>query len=386
MKKLLSIALILLLALPLLVMVGCQTTGDNTTSDNPSANTSGNNNSNTIPDDVDEIPDDAGEITEEMLRNSKPNEYIPEKIAAGMEVIIGFSINNSEGTGKVVEARLLEEFPKMGLTLVVAIDSYDMALQISNIENFATMGCALVLIHTTDVSLLEDVITQAEATGTYCVLYGDTPKFQMGGYTTIDLAALGYGAGLLARVWIDEAYPNAGPGEIKAAVHGNYKTTPGTILADNIRLALNDDPRCDIVYIDEDLSGIDNGFRFAEQAYTTDPDVRLFVGFNLQATYGINNFIMSLPNINPNEYAAIGTTYDVSVPDFLEATAKGEGIFRGTTAGSTDQAWGHLECINALLFNHEEPMVDRIQPVLAFSNGLDITDAMNQYYYGVYTE
>lgn len=377
MKKVLSLVLALAMLLALASLASCGN-DENSSATDPA----------TTP--VSEAPkssapaEDSGELTAEVLQASKPNEYVPEKIEAGMEVVIGFSLNNFEGVGKVVEARLLEEFPAMGLTLTTAVDGNDTALQISNIENFITMGCAAVLIHTPDVTLLEGVVSKAEEEGTSCILYGDIPQFYMSAYTSTDLAALGYSVGLLAREWITQTYPDAGDGSIKVAVHGSYLATPTVIMSDNVMQSISDDPRCVIVYSDFGVSGLDAGYTFAQQALTTDSEVKVFAGFNLQAAFGINNYIMSLPNVNPEEYCSVSATYDVSAVDFLAAAEKGEGVFRGTTAGSTDPAWGHLECIKAVLFNNVERPVVRMQEIQAFSNGLEVSDLMNQYYYGVY--
>ena len=327
---------------------------------------------------------DPGTVTPEMLEASKPNEYVPEKVAAGMEVLIGFSFNSTEGVAKVVETRLLEEFPAMGLTLTSACDNFDTAAQITNIENFITMGCAAILIHTTDSSLLESVVGEAEDAGTSCILYGEIPKYDMS-YTCIDLQALGYSVGLLAREWINQTLPDAGEGSVKVAVHGSYANTPGITMSDSIVQSIQDDPRCVIVYSDMNIVGLDSGFTFAQQALTTDQDIRLFAGFSLQAAFGCSNYVMSLPDVVPEEYCSVGATYDVSAQDFLEAAKQGQGIFRGCTAGNSDPAWGHLECIQAILFEHEEWPVVRMQEITAFSNGLEVTDLMNEFYYGVYT-
>lgn len=330
-------------------------------------------------------PDAEGEITQEMLDNSLPCQYVPEKIAAGMDVVVGWSLNNLNGVGAAVDARLKEELPKMGLSYVIATDEGDTAAQINNIENFITMGCAAIMIHTTDIALLEEVVGKAEEAGCACILYGDVPKYYMSAYTSTDLAALGYGAGLIVRSWIDMTYPDAGEGEIEVAFHGFYVVMPTVIVSDMVKQAILDDPRCTIVYEEENVSGIDAGYTFAERAMSAFPNVKVFAGYNLLASYGMNNYIMGLPNVDPSKYCVVGTTYDADIEGFIANTEAGNGCWVGTTAGDPDPAWGHLECLRAVLFENQERPVVRMQEVKMFGiEGIEIADYMDQYYYGVH--
>lgn len=378
MKKLLAISLALTLLFSLAVLSGCDT------SDDPASGEQTNQGTNPTTTAAG-VTDPGEEITEDMLKASKPCEYVPEKIAAKMEVLIGYSLQNFNGIGGAVDARLKEELPAMGLSYTVATDEGDPSIQISNIENFITMGVAAVLIQTTDITLLEEVVGKAEEAGTSCILYGDIPQYYMSAYTSTDIAALGYGAGLIVRAWIDQTYPDAGEGEIKVAAHGFYNVTPTALISDMIISAIEDDSRCQIIYTEENVSGIDAGYDFAEKAYTVDSEVRVLVGYNLLASFGCNNYVMSLPDVDIEQWCVVGTMYDVSVEDFIESTVNGEGVFIGTVAGSTDPAWGHLECIRAVLFGDEERPVVRMQEIQCFGvPGIALTGYLDEYYYGVY--
>ena len=371
MKKAISILLAILMVISLVSLAAC---GEKTNQEQveQTENTS----------DVETTEEESEEITPEMLKNSLPKEYVPEKIAAGEEVVIGYSLNNFNGIGGAVNARLEEELPKMGLTLSVALDEGNSTTQIQNIENFITMKTALILIQTTDISLLQDIIEEAESAGICCVLYGDVPKFEMSAYTSTDLEAMGYAAGLLVRQWIYINHPDAGEGEIKTAVHGFYQVMPTTIVSDMILKAIEDDPRCDIVYTEDNVSGIESGFTFAENAYTVDSDVRVFVGYNLLGSYGCDQFVMSIPDVDPSEFCVVGTMYDSDVEKVIALQKEGESAWIGTVAGETDPAWGHLECIKQLLFEGVEGPIGLMQEIRTFgAEGYDVSEYLQEYYY-----
>ncbi len=367
MKKAISVILAILMLVSLVSLSAC---GKKTTQE-----------TEVEPEKTAEV-EESSAVTTEMLKNSLPSEYVPEKIEAGEEVIIGYSLNNFNGIGGAVNARLEEELPKMGLSLSVALDEGNSTTQIQNIENFITMGTALILIQTTDVSLLQDVIEEAESKGTLCVLYGDVPKFEMAAYTSTDLEAMGYAAGLIVRQWIDINHPDAGEGEIKTAVHGFYQVMPTTIVSDMILQAIKDDPRCDIVYTEDNVSGIESGFTFAENAYTIDSNVRVFVGYNLLGSYGCDQFVMSIPDVDPSEFCVVGTMYDSDVEKVIELHKEGKSAWIGTVSGNTDPAWGHLECIKQLLFEGVEGPIGLMQEIQTYgAEGYNAGEYLQEYYY-----
>jgi len=394
MKKVLAIILALAMVLSFAALAACDngSTANNDTqtetqnNDNQQQQNNDQQETNTSPTvtDTDELFGDTttdDTVTEEMLDNSLPREYVPEKIAAGREVLIGWSLNSFEGAGAPIQARFDEEFPKLGLTYVSALDGGDTAQQITNIENFITMGCSAILIQTSDISLLEDVVGRAEAAGSACILYGDIPQFPMSGYTSVDLEAMGYAAGLIVRAWLDIHNPDAAPGSVKVAFHGFYVVMPTKLISDSMQKAIEDDERCTVVYTEENVSGIEAGYAFAERAMTTDREIRVLAGYNLLSNYGVNNYIMAQPDLDPTEFCVASTMWDGDLDGFIANTEAGEGCLVGTIYGESDPAWGYLTCLHEILWEGKTGVAEMQNTYFYGVSGIDIDSYMDQYYY-----
>ena len=356
MKKTVSFILALLMLFSLATLLGCNSEpSEDATASGDTPSPGGNDAPEENPDGT--APDTGtgdAEITQETLENSKPNEYVPEKLAAGMEVIIAFSPTNLEGIGGPQDVRLQEELPKLGYTYTMTPFQGDAANHISLIENWVSMGVALILTHATDPELIKDVTSDAEEAGTSVVFYGTEPQFYCSGLTTVNLDWMGYSSALIARAWIDKTYPDAGEGEIKVAAFGSYVVTDLVTLTNALRRGIEDDPRCEIVFTHDECQGIDAGFTAAEEALTSNPDIRVIVSQDLYAAFGASNYVLSQPQYNPDEFCIVGTTTNQDVENFLELTANGGACFRGTTRGEADSAAGLLECVDGILIRGEE--------------------------------
>ena len=117
MKKLVSLILVLLLTFSLIAMVGCSDSNqDAQDNDTPS---------NSTPDDTSpdgNTPDDGAEITQETLLASKPNEYVPEKLAAGMEVTIAFNPASMDGIGTPQDQLLQAYAEEKGIECYISME------------------------------------------------------------------------------------------------------------------------------------------------------------------------------------------------------------------------------------------------------------------------
>jgi len=341
MKKSIAILLAVLMVFSLFSLAACNSdtntgtnTGGNSTNTGGGTNTGGDADTSTID-----------------LANTKPNEYIKEKLDAGMEVKIAWQYNNPEGVSAIMTGRFEEELPALGFTFVSTSFDDNATQQIEQIENYVTDGYAIIMGATNDPTAIEDAVRAAEAAGTSFIYYGTIPEGDFyTGAASIDLDALGYTSGLIARAWIDQTYPDAGPGDIHVACYGFYIVTETGILSDAIIRAFEDDPRCAIVYTDDYVLGIDAGYTATESAFTVDPDIKIVASYDLYGAYGASNYIASRPGVNLDEYCVVGTTANPDLQNFLDLTAAGGACFRGTTLGTDDPIEGMYQCLTEIVF------------------------------------
>lgn len=308
-------------------------------------------------------------LTKEQLEASLPCEYVPEKLEAGIPVLIGYSTTTFDNaiayhTNEYVK----EQFLALGCQYNSVACDQDTALQIQQIENFVTMGTACLYIAAGDPDAVKDAILAAEAAGTRCMFYGAMPNYDISGTCNVDLNQMGRECGLMAIAWLDQQYPDAPAGSIDTAVFGYYFVTECGMISDGIKNALATDARVNIVYTHDDCIGIDNGFTAAEQAVTASPDLKLIASYDMDAAIGAANYLTSLPDADLTEYGVFTTNTNSEIDKLLEDSANGIGCFRGTITGSLIAGEGAFQCMYDMLFEDVEYPYHLMEPLTPLSS------------------
>ena len=309
-------------------------------------------------------------LTKEQLEASKPCEYIPQKLEAGMEVLVGMTTPTFDNAIAIACHQAFQElFPALGLTYSGMDCASDTAVQIQQIENFITMGAACLYVAAGDPETLRDVLTTAENAGTRCMFYGSQPDYFVSGTCNVDIDKMGYECGAMASAWLDIQYPDAAPGSVDTAVLGWYFISECGRISDGIKLGLSEDPRVNIVYTHDDCVGIDAGFTAAEEAVTTSADLKLICSYDMDAAIGAANYLASRPGINMEEYGVFTTNTNSEIEKLLENSANGVGCFRGSITGSIDPVETPYRVMYEMMFDPDCTFPhDVMEPLTALSS------------------
>ena len=322
MKKALAIILALLMVLSLASLAACAEKKEETKepeakeeTKEPEAETSGD-----------------GEITEEVLKASKPNEYVQEKLDAGWEMRIDWSLHQDNFfTHTQLADGALAMFAEYGFVgQVYCADSDAIANQIIQLENILTAGnCCGVCIQTGDPESLETVVGQLQDAGITVVVYGIKTEYDTI-IATADVYNAGYGVGVMASDWVSAKYPDAGPGDIHVAGFGGMTNAANRMLSEGMRDSLAADERFEVTYWgDDEGSTMEQAYDGAAAALLVDPDIRVFACYQMSAGLGVNNYLES-QGLDLTQYGIFGTSEDDTTASLLEAAAEGKSAFRGT--------------------------------------------------------
>ena len=330
MKKLLSVVFSLLFLLSLCILPGCQS-GQDESSGTPSGQETG---SGTGQSQETQPPAEGSgtetEITQQMLEESKPCEYIQEKLDAGMEVSVAFSGGRDNFfVSSILSTGVQGVLEDLGFNWIYINANGDIALQITQLENFVQMGIAAIVIQTIDAEAICDTVLAAQEAGTKCILYGVTPSYDTIVVRT-DVYECGVQTANMALAWVSQRYPNAGEGEIHAAVFGSAVGVDQIAKTDGMKDTLNADPRITLSYVDDEVGNIDEAYTSMEAAMMYDPDIRLLVCYSLAGAYGGNNYVLTLPDADLGEFGMFASGTDDITTQMLEEAAAGQGCFRGT--------------------------------------------------------
>ena len=108
-----------------------------------------------------------------------------------------------------------------GVELTTLSAEGDVNLQVTQVENFITMGVDALIIFPMDPKTLSEPMKKAREAGIYVVnadQIADPGSFDVG--ISVDMSELGVVCNQMASDWVDENFPDAEPGSVKCAVIG----------------------------------------------------------------------------------------------------------------------------------------------------------------------
>jgi len=332
MKKFAAILLAMLMLLSFAALAACTDRETPGPQGGTSTDTDTDTDRDTGPDTGPDVGPDDGGITEEVLRASKPNEYVREKLDAGWEMRIDWSLHQDNFfTHTQLAEGALEQFAEYGFVgQIYCADNNSITNQIIQLENMLTVGnCCGVCIQTSDPDALENIVGQLQDAGITVVVYGIECAYPTI-VATADVYNAGYGVGVMASAWVDARYPDAGPGDIHTAGLGGSSNIPNQTLSRGMRDALEEDDRFLITYWgDDEGSTMEQSYNGAQAAMLTDDAIRVFAVYQMSGALGVNNFLEA-QGYDLTEFGVFGTSEDDTTAGLLQAAVEGTSAFRGT--------------------------------------------------------
>lgn len=235
-------------------------------------------------------------LSKDQLESSLPKEHIPQKLAAGLDVTFAFLCVNLQSVSIKAMSDGMEKICKEnGINYEVQEMYMDIATQLDCIENFLTMEVSLIVTFCIDEDAMADTAAKVMSSGTALVILDGTPSFDLSLNICTSPYDVGYQEGKMVSAWVDYAYPNAGDREIKAALMNNAFIPDFVRQNEGLMAALGEDSRIDLVYEEAGTAHtIDEGYTFAENALTSNPDIVLFMTKTGSQGIGVNNYLQSI--------------------------------------------------------------------------------------------
>lgn len=351
MKKLISAFLILAMLLSVCSLAACSKKAEQK---DPVENTQTEN----TPADV----DSSQEIDIETLKASKPNEYVREKVEAGIPVTVAFcGMANGYFTMTQMAGGIGEAMEAEGFTYQTACADSDVSKMLDQCENFITMGCAAIVLMAGDGNPFVDLNTQALEQGTYLVFYGIDVDFDALN-TQTDTTAVGEASARMLLEWADQRYPDAGEGELHAAVLGHVGMLETKNMYDGAMGVLQADPRVTIGYSNDGAFSLEDGFTYTEAAMTADPEIRLIWAFQMGTAIGVNSYLIS-QDFDLTEFCVVGNSVDDTTEQALKDASAGAGTIRGTIQAGESVTATTVQLILDALYGNVQPPYTAMDPL-----------------------
>lgn len=304
MKKIISFVLILVM---LLAIAGCATPETTTQSPSPQ------------------------QTTKPAEQTTKPAEQTTEPAKPKTVAFVMIGLNND--FFQALKGAYEKGFQAAGWVTKFTSGEFNPQTQITAVENYIAEGVDVIIIWAVAPGPLDAIAKQAMDAGIKVIAFVQRlADFDAGMFADDRLLALD--EVYLASKWVDETFPDAAEGSVPAALLTMDSTEvvkiQGQTIIDNLS---KHNPKIKLVKVfDVTAESVEAGVSAAENIYTTNPEIQLYLTVNASPALGVNNYFtgVSSPVKNYEKLGIFTVNGGTELHGPIKASGKNEAPLRGT--------------------------------------------------------
>ncbi len=237
---------------------------------------------------------------------------------------------------KGVETELTGYCEQFGIKYDVASADSDTQKQLSQFENFMTMGCTTIIVYALDLQSMTDIMARAENEGIRVVSATMTPSDTAAYSIAVDASqeAVGTAAAQYAADWIEANYPDAEDGSIEVALFTMSISENSIERCDGLRKVEELSSKAKIVE-DYDIPVENFMVKVKENAdlmVMQHPDVKVIMTYSDTFNIIIDEVIMATPDIDATQVCSIAIDKTSAVLEKIKASQTEDSAIRATIA------------------------------------------------------
>jgi ABC-type sugar transport system substrate-binding protein len=266
-----------------------------------------------------------------------------------------------------VATSVTEQFKADGVTVnVYGADEGGLNQQFDQIENCISMKTDFMYVMAAgEIDQLIPAIEEAKAAG---IMVMGVPPQKLAPFDAIMHTSQledGQKVAKMACDFIEARYPDAADGSVETAIVGGPSASVGMKLRDQGYSTITEIcPKVKLVaHLDVSGDSLPVGQNAAENIFTANPDVKVFIAQSTAHAQGIANAIKALPNVNVDEYGVFAGDMD---PSMIPTVTSCEDPYKGFVAiGGTALDVATYEQIKKMLQGVEYPNIinDALEPI-----------------------
>jgi ABC-type sugar transport system substrate-binding protein len=202
----------------------------------------------------------------------------------------------------------------------------------SLMENYATMGAKQLAITPNEYGSFYDFSRKFMEQGIQVVFLNVEPPEEILNTSVYyaDELNMGKCMGNMAMHWINTTYPDAGEGELHVGCLLSLAVPMLMRRTQGYQDILKADPRVDITFESSAVMTYDEAMNAAQDGFTVDPDIKLFMCFEIEGGTAVSNYICSLDGVDLSKYAVFAGGDSESARALVEQAATNNGsVLRG---------------------------------------------------------
>ena len=266
-----------------------------------------------------------------------------------------------------VATSVTEQFKADGVTVnVYGADEGGLNQQFDQIENCISMKTDFMYVMAAgEIDQLIPAIEEAKAAG---IMVMGVPPQKLAPFDAIMHTSQledGQKVAKMACDFIEAKYPDAADGSIETAIVGSPSSSVGMKLRDQGYSTITEIcPKVKLVaHLDVSGDSLPVGQNAAENIFTANPDVKVFIAQSTAHAQGIANAIKALPGVDISEYGVFAGDMD---PSMIPTVTSCEDPYKGFVAiGGTALDVATYEQIKKMLQGVEHPNIinDALEPI-----------------------
>jgi ribose transport system substrate-binding protein len=285
--------------------------------------------------------------------------------AAGEALRVGYAVPDASNPFlSNLTKSVGEYFAPDNVEVLVADAQGDATKQVSQIENFTTMGVDAIIVMAIDPKGVTSVIEDAQKAGVkVMVAGGDTGSYDAIMHT--DQKAMGAMIAQMACDFIAATFPDAADGSVEVGIIENRDTPEANQRSDGIASVADLCPQATVAGVVGGAPTITVGATSAENLLTAHPNIKLILAYNDAQGLGASQTVAAMSTIDPAQFAIFGAD---NTPDALAAIKSGDSVFRGTVRfGSDNLALDTYTLVKKMVMGEEFPRetLDPLTPITA---------------------
>ena len=266
-----------------------------------------------------------------------------------------------------VATSVTEKFQADGVTVnVYGADEGGLNKQFDQIENCVSMKTDFMYVMAAgEIDQLIPAIEEAKAAG---IMVMGVPPAKLAPFDSIMHTSQfedGTKVAQMACDFIEARYPDAADGSVETAIVGGASSSVGMAERDRGYSTITDIcPKVNLVaHLDVSGDSLPVGQNAAENVFTANPDVKVFIAQSTAHAQGIANAIKALPGVDIADYGVFAGDMDPSV---IEMVTSCEDPYKGFIAiGGTALDQATYDQIKKMLQGVEHPNIinDELEPI-----------------------
>lgn len=219
------------------------------------------------------------------------------------------------------------------------------------IEDYTQQGVVAMFIAPMDSDAIQDAVETAMAQGIVVIFLGAASEnYDPDGGVMTDYYYTGYGAVELAVHWLKNEASLDTSSPIPVAINTYYDNVNGAGRSQGYKDAIADNSGLlSEGYEQAFYTSTEEGYTFAQNAMTANPDIRIFVCYEADTARGVDSYLMgeylpAHPELSAEDFLTVSAYYDATAVENLDAAEAdpSSSTFRAYVtygAGNTETGW-----------------------------------------------